>query len=256
MLRRTLIAFAALMVLALGAGAGWTAWLSRGLPTVAQLRHWQPERPLVPLSRIPKRVRQAFIATEDGGFYHEGAVSYPAIARAAWVDITHLRPLQGGSTITQQTARMLFLNHRKTLSRKLREWVLAWRLNRAWSKQRILDVYLNRIYLGSHAIGVRAAAHHYFHLPLRDLHLAQCATLAGLAANPSLFNPRRHPRAAADRLSHVLTRMVALNYIGPTRAQGARHAQMFASRDGHPHHRLPPPIQAQAPWPLPGAAPS
>lgn len=256
MLRRTLIAAAVLMTLLAGAGAGWTVWLSRGLPTVAQLRHWQPERPLVPLSRIPKRVRQAFIATEDGGFYHEGAVSYGAIARAAWVDITHLRPLQGGSTITQQTARMLFLNHRKTLSRKLREWVLAWRLNQAWSKRRILDVYLNRIYLGPHAIGVSAAAHHYFHLPLRDLHLAQCATLAGLAANPRLFNPRRHPDAAAGRLHHVLSRMVAMSYIGPTRAQGAEHARMFATRDGHLHARLPAPIDTRTPWPLPGAAPS
>lgn len=256
MLRRCLIAVALTSTLLLCGGLGWTAWLARGLPTVAQLRHWQPHHRLVPLAAIPRRIRHAFIATEDGSFYHEGAVNYGAILRAAWVDVTHLEPLQGGSTITQQTARILFLNHQKTITRKLREWVLAQRLNQAWSKRRILDVYLNRIYLGPHAIGVTAAAHHYFDRPLQTLRLAQAATLAGLAANPRLFNPQRHPRAAAQRRDHVLKRMVAMDYIGPVRAQGAEQAQMFASRDSGRPHAPPPPVRGGGNWHPPGPSPS
>jgi len=239
LLRRIAIIVTVVIALAVGAVAGWTAWLARSLPSVAELQAWQPNRALVPLSAIPPQVRHAFIATEDGSFYHEGALDYAAVARAAWVDLTHMRPLQGGSTITQQTARMLFLNRDKTLSRKLKELVVAERLNRAWSKRRILDVYLNRIYLGPHATGVRAAAHHYFHRPLNQLRLAQVATLAGLAANPRRLNPHRHPRAAKQRRDHVLRRMLAMGYVGPARAHGAEHARMLATRERPPFHGVP-----------------
>lgn len=231
MIRRLIIAFIVLLGLGAGVLCGWTAWLARTLPTVAELRTWKPTRPLVPLPQIPPRLQQAFIATEDGDFYHEGALDYGAIARAAWVDVTHLGPVQGGSTITQQTARILFLNHDKTLSRKLKELIIAERLNRAWSKRHILDVYLNRIYLGPHAYGVRAAAHHYFHRSLKALNLPQLAMLAGLAANPCLLNPRRHPKAATRRRDHVLKRMLAMGFVGPTRVRHAEDTQMLASRD-------------------------
>lgn len=244
MLRRVFTVLIILAALSGGALVGWTAWLARSLPTVPELRTWKPARPLVPLSDIPVRLQQAFIATEDGDFYHEGALDYLAIARAAWADLTHLSPVQGGSTITQQTARILFLNHDKTLSRKLKELVIAEHLNRAWSKRRILDVYLNRIYLGPHADGVRAAAHHYFHRPLRALRLPQLATLAGLAANPSLLNPRRHPKAATRRRDHVLKRMLAMGFLGPNQVHDAESAQMLAT--GREAHRSPTHGQADA----------
>lgn len=212
LLRACLVISVVLVALALGSAAAVRPF-TRGLPSVRALRAYRLPRRVVPLAQIPLRLQHAFVAAEDGEFWQEGALDYNAILRAAVVDAIAGAPAQGGSTITQQVARMLFLRRHKTLRRKLRGAVLAMRLQRAWGKRRILDVYLNEIYLGHGIRGVRAAARHYFHRPVTRLDLAQMATLAGLPANPARFDPRTHPRSARMRRDYVLDQMRLLGFI-------------------------------------------
>jgi len=220
---RCLLAAALILVLGIGTARAVRPFTD-GLPSVSALRHYGFPHRLVPLSRFPSRLRHAFLAAEDGEFWSEGPLDYDAIVRAALIDAVRGRPAQGGSTITQQVARMLFLHRHKTLRRKLRGAVLAFRLQRAWGKPRILDVYLNRVYLGPHVRGVTAAAHYYFHRDPARLDLAQAAMLAGLPANPSLFDPRTHPRWARARRDYVLQQMQVLGFI-------SRHTERVASRE-------------------------
>jgi 1A family penicillin-binding protein len=188
----------------------------------------------VPLGEIPEALRQAIIATEDASFYENPGVDMWAIVRALWINLRGGKVLSGGSTITQQLARNLLLSpderYERTLSRKLREMVLAWRLARNHTKDEILELYLNEIYFGNMSYGVEAAAQAYFAKPVRDLDLAECAMLAGLPQAPSLYNPLENMKAAKARQAIVLDLMVRHGHIAADQARMAKQEQLhFAS---------------------------
>ena len=180
------------------------------------------QRVVVPLGRIPERVRNAVIAAEDERFYDHPGVDLVAILRAAWKDVTGGR-FQGGSTITQQLVKNLYVGSERTLWRKIREAATAIRLERSLSKHDILEQYLNYIYLGQGAYGVEAAARTYFDKHVWGLNLGEAATLAGLAAAPARYDPRVNPEAAVARRNWVLDRMASLGMI--TEHRGAAFKQ-------------------------------
>lgn len=175
----------------------------------------------VPLTQIPRALQQATIATEDASFYRNFGVNPVAIVRAAWADLRARAIVEGGSTITQQLAKNLYLTDRRTLGRKFLELLYTLRLDATHSKPQILDMYFNTIYYGEGAWGVGAAAQTYFAENVSQLDLAQCALLAGLPAAPTLYDPFRHPQAALSRQHWVLERMVATGVITSAEARAA-----------------------------------
>jgi len=169
----------------------------------------EKNRQPVSLQEVSPWMRKATVAIEDRRFYQHGGVDYEGIARALWTDIRAGRVVEGGSTITQQLVRLLYIPTRKrTLSRKIKEACLAIKLNEAWSKQRILTSYLNHVYYGDHAYGIEAAAQTYFSRRARSLNLGQSAVLAGLTQAPSAYDPFVNPRLAILRRDVVLRAML------------------------------------------------
>jgi penicillin-binding protein 1A len=158
----------------------------------------------VPLSQISPWMAQATIAVEDRRFYQHGGVDYEGIIRAAWRDLNKGKVVEGGSTITQQLVRNLYISNERTLERKIKEACLAIKLSRHWSKDRILAAWMNQVYFGNHAYGIEAAAQTYFSRPAKDLTLMQSALLAGLPQAPSLYDPVLHPQDAFERRAVVL----------------------------------------------------
>jgi penicillin-binding protein 1A len=239
----------------LGAGliAGIVASYSRNLPDINRMADYQPSRSTrvmardgstlanlytenrvwVRIDEIPEVVRNAFIATEDRNFYQHHGVDFFGIARAAIADWRH-EPLQGASTITQQLARRLFLSDEVSYARKIQEALLAIEIERYYTKDEILERYLNIIYFGSGAYGIEAAAETYFGKHVGDLTIGQAAMLAGLPAAPSDYSPFVSLPRAKDRQAHVLDRMAAAGFI--TRAQErrelARPLGLIAERPG------------------------
>ena len=235
---------------ATGAVVGYTIYeqYAADLPSLDGLRTYQPpvvsriyagddhliaelaqeRRIFVPFSAIPELVTKAFIAAEDKSFYEHKGVDPMAIARAAVTDLQRIgenrRPV-GASTITQQVARNMLLGSQDvSFKRKVKEALLALRLERVLTKQRILELYLNMIYLGQGSYGVAAAAQAYFNAPLDKLTIAQAASLAALPKSPTNYNPFHEPDAALDRRNWVIDRMVETGAI--TAAQGqAAHAE-------------------------------
>jgi len=207
-----------------GATAGWLAYqhFSADLPDVDGLRNYQPpvmsrvyagdsrllaelateRRIFVPIGAIPDIVKRAFISAEDQNFYTHRGIDPLAIARAAIFDLSHAgqgrRPI-GASTITQQVAKNMLLDNQMSLSRKAKEAILAMRIEENLSKDRILELYLNEIYLGLGSYGVAAAAQAYFNKPLDKLTVAEAAFLAALPKAPNNLNPFRYPDAARVR---------------------------------------------------------
>jgi penicillin-binding protein 1A len=178
-------------------------------------------------SNMPLTLRQATVAIEDQRFYRHGGVDYPGIARAAWKDLTTGKTVQGGSTITQQLVRALYIqNPKRDLKRKIREAKLADELEHIHSKQWILWSYMNDVPYGTvggrTALGVEAAAQTYFSKHAKDLTLTEAALLAGLPKGPSQYSPTRNPRDALDRRSEVLDAMAKNHYITVAQAQRAQ----------------------------------
>jgi penicillin-binding protein 1A len=169
-------------------------------------------RQYVPLDAIPALLPKAFIAAEDKGFYSHGGIDLRGITRAALTNLRTGRVKQGGSTITQQVAKTQ-LSSERSMERKLRELVLARRLEARFTKDQILEFYLNYTYMGSRAYGVSAAAHEYFDKELNELTIDEMALLAGLVQAPSRYSPRRSPERARRRRNYVLKRMRALGLI-------------------------------------------
>jgi penicillin-binding protein 1A len=247
-LRGTLIAVLLLLLFAVGTIAGIVAAYSRNLPDISRMADYQPasstrifardgtqlasvfreNRVWVPLSRIPMDVREAVIANEDHNFYSHHGVDFGGIARAAVADLSH-QEFQGASTITQQLARKLFLNDQVSISRKIQEALLAMEIERYYTKDEILERYLNMVYLGSGAYGVDAAAHTYFGRNVDKLTLAQAAMLAGVIAAPSDYSPYVNLALAKDRQSHVLDRMVESGYVTQDEADAAKDAPLQLS---------------------------
>ena len=188
-------------------------------------------RQVISLRRVSPWMPKATIAIEDRRFYSHGGIDPQAIARAVWVDIQSRKAVEGGSTITQQLVRNLYISNERTLQRKLKEACLAIKLNDAWSKQRILETYLNQVYYGNVAYGVEAAAQTYFSKSAHALDLRQAALLAGLTQAPSAYNPFAEPAKALARRNAVLMAM---------RDQGAITAEQYTWARGTHDLRLKP----------------
>jgi penicillin-binding protein 1A len=251
------LAFAMMIVLAGAAGlVGWTMYehYAADLPTLDGLRTWQPpvmsrvyagddrllaelaseRRIFVPIAAVPEIVKQAFIAAEDQNFYTHRGIDPFAIARAAFTDLERIgearRPV-GASTITQQVARNMVLGSDAVrFERKMKEALLAIRIERVLSKARILELYLNEIYLGQGAYGVVAAAQTYFNKPLDQLSVGEAAMLAALPKSPSNYNPFRFPDAARERRDWVLDRMADTHAITAAQAAAGKAEPLTPSR--------------------------
>ncbi|HEX6262570.1 MAG TPA: transglycosylase domain-containing protein [Actinomycetota bacterium] len=178
------------------------------------------DRSIVELDRVPQHVRQAVLAAEDSRFYDHPGISVVDIIRAGWVDLTGGRTT-GASTVTQQLVRNVFpqVGTERTITRKVKEAILALKLERELEKNEILERYLNTIYLGDGTYGFQAASRHYFGKPVAGINVLQAATLAGMIARPEGFNPRVNPGNAMVRRNFVLDRMAELGSIPRTRAE-------------------------------------
>src|SRR5713226_6629861 len=226
--------------LGVAASAVWVLTILPGsLPSVSQLERFDASegtkvyddndelitefhverRIFVPLAQIPKALREAIIATEDARFYSHYGVDPMGIARAVYQNFRRGRIVEGGSTITQQLAKVLFLTPDRSLDRKLKEAVLAVELERRYSKDRILEMYLNQIYFGHGAFGVEAAARTFFGKGVSELTPAECVLLAGLPKAPSTYSPFDHSEASVRRRSVVLARMVDAGMLKPVQAK-------------------------------------
>lgn len=245
-----LCGFAALLTLVIG--VAW--WALPQLPPTERLQDVRFQTPLkvytrdgslmaefgekrrtpVAIEDVPVRVRQAFIAAEDDRFYSHPGVDWVALVRAALNLVQSRERTQGGSTITMQVARNFFLSREKTFQRKLKEIVLAIKIERELSKDQILELYLNKIFLGHRAYGVAAAAQVYFGSTLATLTLPEAAMIAGLPKAPSRLNPVANPRAARERRAYVLRRMRELGYIEEAEYQAALNAPLTARLHGQP----------------------
>jgi len=177
--------------------------------------HADQNRTLVPIGDIATVLRSAVIAIEDQRFYEHRGIDFKAIARAAVQNVKQGRIAQGGSTITEQLIKNTITGSERTLRRKIRDAVLAHQLEQRYSKDQILDLYLNTVYFGQGSYGIDAAAHTYFSVSPRALTLSQAALLAGLISSPARYDPVFHPEAALARRNQVLDRMRTLRIIDP-----------------------------------------
>jgi 1A family penicillin-binding protein len=255
--RHLSVVVAAVFALLLATSLGVYSWLLADLPPLGDLHGYAAEpsnkvydrhgrllfemppphsgrHTPVPLEEMPEVLRRAIIATEDASFYQNPGVDAWAIVRAVWINLRGGEILSGGSTITQQLARNLLMSpderYERTLTRKLREAILAWRIARRYSKDEILELYLNEIYFGNMAYGVEAAAQAYFGKEVGDLDLAECAMLAGLPQAPSYYNPLENLKRAKARQAVVLDLMVKHNLLTIDEARQAKEEQLhFAS---------------------------
>jgi penicillin-binding protein 1A len=188
--------------------------------------HAGQNRTPVPLSDVPRHVQDAFIAIEDPRFREHFGVDIKGIIRAAWrtgLYLLHLPggQVQGGSTITQQLARQVWLSQEISVKRKIEEWWVAIQLERVYTKDEILEMYLNQIYFGRGAYGIQAAATTYFGKSVKDLTLAEGAQLAGVINGPSYYDPYEHPDASIERRNLVLRAMAEQGYVNPVTYQKA-----------------------------------
>ncbi|MBI4193042.1 MAG: penicillin-binding protein, partial [Candidatus Colwellbacteria bacterium] len=214
----------------------FVAYLARALPPVVRIQddlitestkifdrtgsvllyeiHGEERRTVISADEIPDVVKRATIAIEDDGFYDHPAFDLKAIVRALAANILRGRIAQGGSTITQQLAKNAFLTPERSLTRKLKELILAYRIERLYSKDEILTLYLNHIPYGKNSYGIEAASLTYFGKPARDLSLSEAALLAALPKAPSYYSPwGSHRGELEERRIHVLKRLLALGFI-------------------------------------------
>ena len=186
--------------------------------------HGEIDRTSIPFSEMPKTLRQSVIAIEDKDFYNHGGISPIAIVRAALANITNGRIEQGGSTITQQYVKNVYTGNERTFSRKVKEAILAMKVDHKFSKDEILTKYLNTVYFGNGAYGAQAAAQTYWGIPARKLNLVQAATLAALIQAPGTYDPIDQPKAARSRRNLVIQRMEEQGYLTADQAAQAKQA--------------------------------
>jgi penicillin-binding protein 1A len=187
------------------------------------------------ISEIPEKLQQAYLATEDRRFYEHEGVDFKGIARAVTSNILSRGIAEGGSTLTQQLARISYLNQEHSILRKLREARLAQKIEDKLSKAEILERYLNQVYLGGGAYGVGDAAEVYFSKPVKDLSLGQMAVLAGLPAAPTLYSPLINPEVAQKRRNEVLDRMVRSKFITVAAAETAKKEDLGVKASSPPN---------------------
>lgn len=190
----------------------------------------EERRNVVRFKDIPEIMKKAVLAIEDDRFYEHGGVDYQGITRAALHNLTG-GTKQGASTITQQVARNFFLSSEQTFKRKIYEMLLAWKIEQNLTKDQILEVYMNQIYLGQRAYGFSSAAQIYFGKDLKDLTIAEAAMLAGLPKAPSAYNPVANPKRAAVRQQYILQRMRSLNYITEEQYEQAKNEELRTKTD-------------------------
>jgi penicillin-binding protein 1A len=188
----------------------------------------EERRAVVSIDEVPQQLKNAVIAAEDERFYEHPGIDYVGVMRAAWANLVAGGRRQGASTITMQVARNFFLSSEKTLTRKLYEALLAFKIEHSFSKEQILELYVNQIYLGQRAYGFAAASQIYFGKALGQLSLAETAMLAGLPKAPSLYNPVANPQRAKQRQNYVLRRMTELGHIDATQYDDALKAPLRA----------------------------
>ncbi len=244
--------FAAGMIVfvAVAAAAAFVLWsVSKELPDYEVLAKYEPpvmtrihandgnliaefareRRIYVPMAAIPDRVIEAFISAEDKNFYQHGGLDIQGILRAAVTNLSSMqsgRRMVGASTITQQVAKNFLLSSEVSASRKLKEAILAIRIERAFTKEQILELYLNEIYLGAGAYGVAAAAQTYWDKSLPELSIADCAYLATLPKAPSSYNPFRNPERAIERRNWVIDRMLENGFVTKAEAEESKAAPL------------------------------
>lgn len=258
--------FGILTVLSVALGAGFVLVyreFSTGLPPVEKLLDYNPpvatrvlaadgtvvgeffieKRYLTPIYKIPKTVQLAFLAAEDSTFYEHLGLDPVGILRAFFANTRSGQTRQGGSTITQQVVKQLLLSPERSYERKLREAILALRLETELTKSQILALYLNQIYLGSGAYGVQAASREYFGSDVADISLAEAALLAGLPQAPSRYSPDHHFARAKVRQSYVLRRMEEEGYISKAEAEAAEQEEIHIGTEA-----LPLETGGPAPW--------
>jgi penicillin-binding protein 1A len=192
----------------------------------------EERRSVVKIESVPKVLKNAILAAEDERFYHHTGVDYIGVLRAAYSNISQGGKLQGASTITMQVARNFFLSREKTVTRKLYEVLLAFKIEASLGKDQILELYINQIFLGQRAYGFAAASQAYFAKPLEKLSIAEAAVLAGLPKAPSAYNPVANPTRAKQRQLYVLRRMRELDYITDAQFTEAQKASIAVKRDG------------------------
>jgi penicillin-binding protein 1A len=236
-----ILVFFLIILLVIGAGTAFYFVLVFDLPRLTTLKDYQPpivsevyaeddvligeffleRRTVLPLSQMPRLLIKAFVAAEDARFFEHRGIDYWRVLGAAFRNIEAFDVVQGGSTITQQIAKSFFLTPERSFTRKVKEAILAQRIEHYLTKNEILYLYLNQIYLGEGAFGVGAAAKTYFGKPVQNLTLAECAILAGLPPAPNNLSPLRHPKKARDRQIYVLNRMVERKMITLEQAKKA-----------------------------------
>ncbi|MCC6140805.1 MAG: PBP1A family penicillin-binding protein [Nitrospira sp.] len=248
-----LLTVCALGIVGVTAAAGVIWQLAQDLPPLDLLQGYQPSlvttvyaddrqpigqffierRTLTPLDRIPKTLTQAVIATEDVRFFEHPGLDYIGILRAAWTNLRHGgKKVEGASTITQQLARSLFLSAERSYDRKLRELILAYKMEAVSTKEQILETYLNQIYFGQGAYGVGSAAQSYFGKEIEKLTLAESAFLGGLPKSPSRFSPFTNYERAKKRQEHVLARMEEAGFISAAERDAAIAEELKFRRPG------------------------
>ena len=241
-----LVAGACVAGIALLALSGYVLFLMATLPKVDRLADYKPpivsqvfgdngilvgefyleRRIVVPVDKIPRKLINAFVAAEDSNFYRHKGIDYLGIIRAVLKNIVSFRKKEGASTITQQVAKSMLLTPEKKFSRKIKEAILAKRMEEKLSKDEILYIYLNQIYLGAGSYGVQVAAETYFGKDVEHLNLAEIATLAGLPKAPNTYSPIKHLEKARERQAYVLERMVKEGYITQAEADHARNTPL------------------------------
>ena len=236
--------------LGLGSVLALTWYAATGLPSLANLHEYQPSlitrvhadngqvfgqfyverRILTPLTEAPQHLLDAIVAVEDSRFFEHPGLDFWGILRATWTNLKRGGKVEGASTITQQLARSLFLSPERTYQRKIRELILALKMEFILSKKQILEMYLNQIYFGHGAYGVGTAALTYFGKGLSEITLPEGAFLAGLPKAPSTYSPYNNRALSKKRQEHVLGRMVQANYISATEAQEAASTSLSFQR--------------------------
>ncbi|MCL2390272.1 MAG: transglycosylase domain-containing protein, partial [Endomicrobia bacterium] len=221
------------------------------LPSISQLENYTPNlstkiydkdnnliaelfterRMLVPINDIPVNLQNAFIAIEDNDYFKHWGISTRGVMRAMSRILLRRKLAEGGSTITQQLAKTIFLTPEKTLSRKIKEMLLTIQLEKNYSKDEILQFYINQIYFGSSAYGAQSAAKIYFDKKVEDLNLAESATLAAIPKSPNYYNPFKNPEASLRRRNIVLMRMRVLGYITPEQEEEALKTPLPVKKD-------------------------
>jgi len=234
-------------LIALAAGAGLFLQIIRQLPDVETINsylpsettlifsadgkvlarlHQEENRQVVPLSKIAPALQSAVVATEDPNFYSHHGLDFSGIFRATVKNLAYGRVVEGGSTITQQLARNLFLNRRKSMLRKLAEAILALQIERRYTKEEILELYLNQVYFGHNAYGIESAANLYFGKSAADLTLAESAMMAGIIRGPELYSPYRNFKGAKLRQIYVLNKMLEFGLVNERDAKLAAIANL------------------------------